>query len=179
MVSLAKTKKYYWDACAWLGLINEESAKHRELEIIWKAAENGQCVIYTSTVSQVEVYKKKCERGDPKPLSDENDKQIAAMFWSGHVKLIQLDANVAESARSLLRAHQCLKKAPDAIHLATALHWNCDVMHTYDGNDLLDLDGKLLRRDGENLEICLPDTTVDGPLFAKNKNLTESEDGEN
>lgn len=174
---MAKTDRFYWDACAWLGLLNNESAKYRELSIIWKRAENGECEILTSTVSQVEVFKKKCEREDPKPLSPENDAAIAVMFEQPHVVLAQLDPIVAESARALLRAHSELKKTPDAIHLATALFHNCDAMHTYDSDNLLGLSGKLKCRNGKLLEICIPDASVDGPLFGRTKNINEREAG--
>ncbi len=174
---MAKTERFYWDACAWLGLLNNESAKHRELAIIWKRAENGECEILTSTVSQVEVFKKKCEREDPKPLSPENDAIIAEMFEQPHVVLAQLDPIVAEKARALLRAHPELKKAPDAIHLATALFHNCEAMHTYDSDNLIGLSGQLNCRNGTPLEICIPDASVDGPLFGKPKDINEREAG--
>lgn len=170
---MPKTKTYYWDACAWLGLINQESKKHRELEIIWKAAENGDCRIITSTLSQVEVFKKRCEDNDPKPLSEEADKEIAGLFQQPHIDLAALDPNIAETARGLRRKHAL--KAPDSIHLATAAYWNCDVMQTYDRDDLLVLDGKVMRRDGKSLAIAIPDATVDGPLFASLKDLSEDE----
>lgn len=161
---------YYWDACAWLGLINQESAKHRELEIIWKAAEDGRCRILTSTLSQVEVFKKRCEDADPKPLSEGSDKEISELFQQPHVTRANLDPVVAEDARRIRRLHGL--KAPDAIHLATALFWNCDAMHTYDSEDLIRLSGAMKRRDGEPLHICIPDETTDGPLFASLKDLS-------
>lgn len=172
---LAKNKRYYWDACAWLGLLNTEYAKHRELEIIWKSAERGECEILTSALSQVEVFKKKCEGQDPKPLSDDNDAAIAGMFQQPHVVLVQLDSIVAENARKLLRQHPELKKAPDAIHLATALYWSCDALHTYDSDNLIGLSGSVICRDGSPLKIHTPDETVDGPLFGGKKDLSEPE----
>jgi predicted nucleic acid-binding protein len=170
---LSKTPIYYWDSCAWLGLLNKEAAKHRELEIIWKAAERGDCLIYTSALSQVEVFKRKCEAGDAKPLSEENDALISEMFKQPHVLRVQLEPIMAEHARSLLRKHPNLKKANDAIHLATALFTNCDAMHTYDNVNLLGLSNLVLKRDGTALEICLPDATVDGPLFSAMKDIHE------
>lgn len=163
---MASGDRFYWDACCWIGLLNQEAEKHRELQVIWKSAERGEYEIITSTVSQVEVFKKKCEKNDPKPLSEENDQQISVMFAQPHVLRVQLTPQIAENARSLLRAHPELKKAPDAIHLATAIYANCKAMHTYDGDNLLGLNGKVTRNDGEPLEICTPDVTVDGPLFA-------------
>ncbi len=173
---MAKGKRYYWDACAWLGLLNTEFAKHRELEIVWKAAERSECEILTSALSQVEVFKKKCEGQDSKPLSEENDQAIAEIFLQPHVTVAQLDAIVAESARALLRKHPELKKAPDAIHLATALFWDCDAMHTYDDENLTVLSGKERCRNGKPLQIHMPDETVYGPLFSGKKNLNDPDD---
>lgn len=170
---VASIRRYYWDACAWLGLINRESKKHRELQIIWNKAKRGDCEIVTSALSQVEVFKKKCEKGDPKPLSEENDKEISDLFRQPYVLRVQLDPIIAEHARSLLRGHPELRKAPDAIHLATALHMNCDSLHTYDDANLVPLTQRIARRDGKLLEICLPDRDADGPLFAAKKDLSE------
>jgi len=172
---LAKTERFYWDACAWLGLLNKESAKHRELEIVWKRAENGDCEILTSALSQVEVFKKKCEGTDPKPLSVEADADISDLFKQPHVIPAQLDPIIAEAARALLRAHPELKKAPDAIHLATALFHNCDAMHTYDSDNLIGLSEMVKCRNGRPLEICIPDASVDGPLFSGRKDISERE----
>lgn len=168
---MAKISQYYWDACAWLGKLNSESSKHIELNLVWGLAERGQCGIVTSTVSQVEVFKKRCESADPKPLSPENDAAISAMFWQPHVTLAALDPIIADNARALLRAYPELKKAPDAIHLATALFWNCDAMHTYDSDNLIGLSLQVTRRDGVPLEICIPDATTYGPLFGQKKDL--------
>lgn len=170
--------RYYWDSCAWLGLINNEAKKHRELSIIWSSAKRGRCEIVTSALSQVEVFKKKCEDDDPRPLSEENDRLISDLFMQDHVVRVQLTPVLAESARSLLRQHKELKKAPDAIHLATALFANCVVMHTYDASNLLPLDGLLNCKNGSALSICLPDTTTDGPLFAHLKDITEKDVGD-
>jgi predicted nucleic acid-binding protein len=170
---MAKTPLIYWDACAWLGLLNKEAAKHRELDIMWQRGRRGEVRILTSALSMVEVFKKKCEGLDAKPLTDETEAEIAALFEEDHVVRVQLEPNVATQARKLLREHLELKKAPDAIHLATALWWNCDEMQTYDHDNLIGLSGKIPRRDGLLLTICMPDATTDGPLFAPQKDLSE------
>ena len=158
-----------------MGLLNKESAKYRELSIIWNLGKNGQCEILTSALSLVEVFKKKCESDDPKPLSVENDQIISEMFEQPHVLRVALDANIAKLARTLLRKYPELKKAPDAIHLATALFTDCDAMHTYDDANLLGLSGQIQCKNGKLLEICLPDSSADGPLFSGRKNLSEEE----
>ena len=69
---------------------------------------------------------------------------------------VQVDHQVAITARRLLRAHPGLKKPPDGIHLATAMLFNLDEMHTFDGENLLSLDGKVMRLDGRPSTIRKP-----------------------
>ena len=145
--------------------MNRETDKYIALRGVWSRAENGSCEILTSVISQVEVFKKKCEKNDAKPLSDTQETEISKMFWQQHVILADLDPIVADNARKLLREHEELQKAPDAIHLATALYWSPDAMHTYDGVNLLGLNGKVKCRDGRSLKIVVPDESVFGPLF--------------
>ncbi len=96
------------------------------------------------------------------------------MFQQPHVVMANVDLVVATKAAELRMQHRELKKTPDAIHLATAMHWNCDAMHTYDKNDLLSLNGKIRRRDGVLLDIETPDRAGLGPLFSQ----ASSEDDE-
>ena len=95
----------------------------------------------------------------------DQDIEISKMFDQEHEVTVQLDTLVAEQARKLLRQHTELGKAADAIHLATALYWDCDEMHTWDQDDLLGLSLKVSRRDGELLKIIVPDELSVGPLF--------------
>ncbi len=89
------------------------------------------------------------------------------MFQQPHVVMTNVDLVVATKAAELRLQHRELKKTPDAIHLATAMQWNCDAMHTYDKDDLLSLNGKIHRRDGALLDIETPDKAGLGPLFSQ------------
>ena len=175
MSEFSNPPKYYWDACAWLGLLNREPDKYAALKSVWEQGERGECTILTSALSRVEVFRKKCEKIDGKPLPLDKDIEILKMFDQEHVVTVQLDSLIAERARNLLREHTELKKAPDAIHLATGLFWDCDEMHTWDQKDLLCLNLKVSRRDGEPLKIIVPDEPSDGPLFDA---AVESEGGQ-
>jgi len=122
---------------------------------VWKQAEKGQIVIYTSFFSFAEVFKAKCE-GKSKPLSDEEDKKIEQFLRQKWIKPILVDERIAIASRRLMRHHSECKKPSDGIHLATALALNVDEMHTFDKSDLLLLDGKINRADGKSLKICPP-----------------------
>lgn len=173
------TPKFYWDACSWIGLINQESAKHRELRLVWERAKRGECDLYTSAYTYLEVVKAKSPASDP--LSqDESDKRIDDVLDQPFVQIVQLDTIVARLARRLRRIYPVeLKQKGDAIHVASAAQVNVDALHTYDGSGptgrskLLDLDGKVPRADGEKLRICMPDSDTDGPLFGGTKDLKD------
>ncbi len=166
---MAKPTRLYWDSCAWLGFLNGEADKKRELEIVYAGARAGQYELWTSTLSMVEVRRLRSEKDDAKPLSESNLKKISDLFAQPFVKPIPLAQDIAEHARELVRNTTGLQKFQDAIHLASALRWDSQVMHTYDNNDLLHLSDKFNCRNGKALRICYPDETTDGPLFSKSK----------
>ena len=166
---MAKPIKLYWDSCAWLGLLNGEPDKKRELDIVYGHAKTGKYEIWTSTLSMVEVRRLESEKGDSKPLSQANLKLIGDIFAQVFVKPTPLDTEIAMRARELFRVTPKLGKFQDAVHLASALKWNVPVLHTYDNDndDLLHLSDQFQCKNGDRLRICYPDETTDGPLFAK------------
>jgi predicted nucleic acid-binding protein len=122
---------------------------------VWKEAENSNTIIYTSFFGFTEVFKAKCE-GQAKPLAEEDDKKIEQLLRQKWIRPLVVDEKIAFAARRLMRAYPECKKPSDGIHLATALSMNVDEMHTFDGSDLLKLDGKIMRADGKPLMICRP-----------------------
>ncbi len=155
-------KRIYWDACAWLGLLNKEADRTADLELVWKKAEHGEVEIWTSAIGVAEVYKMKCE-GKIVELSPEHDAKIDALFDQDFVQVVQVDFEIAKLAKILLRKHDKLKKPSDGIHLATAVYWDLDQFHTYDNDDILGLD--VDRSDGVKLVICKPNMIDGNNLF--------------
>ena len=151
--------RIYWDACAWLGLLNGEQEKRAALEHVWEKAKKGDIQIWTSAFCIAEVYRLKCEK-QWASLCEENDAKIENMFNQDFVRIVQVDIEIAKLAKRLLRFHEKLNKPSDAIHLATAVFWDLDQFHTYDGSDLLGL--SVITNDGRPLNICKPDM-IDGP----------------
>ena len=159
-------RRVYWDSCTFLGLINQEPGKVNECAAVWKEAEHGNVLIYTSFFTFAEVFKIKCE-GSAKPLAEAQDKTIEQLLRQKWIKPMVVDERIGIAARRLMRFHPECKKPSDGIHLATALALNVDEMHTFDGSDLLGLDGKINRADGKPLKICPPSsaTTAQGALL--------------
>lgn len=159
-------RRIYWDACAWIGLLNNEPDKHPPLRIIWEHAQRGQFEIWTSTYSYLEVIEARPPLGEAYP-AEENDKKIHALLEQPFVRRVAVDVEVAKLARNLKRTHHpILSKRSDAIHLATAAFWNLEELHTWDKSDLLPLHEKVNRRDGVPLKILAPGPEVHGALFA-------------
>lgn len=157
--------QYYWDSCAWLGLLNGEQDKRRELEIVFETAKSQAIEIWTSAVALVETNRFKTEDNKNKPLSADNAKTIQNLFAQPFIKIVPVDVEIGNEARRLIRETPNFGNKFDAVHLASAMRWGLPVMHTYDRDDLLALDGKLVNSKGEKLEICYPDRHTDGPLF--------------
>lgn len=146
-------RRVYWDACAFLGLINNEVGRHSACLAVWREAEAGETIIYTSFFTWAEVYKAKCE-GKARPLDEAGDQAIEQVLGQSFIEPVVLDEGIGIAARRLMRAHESCKKASDAIHLATAMRLSVDELHTFDGSDLLGLDKKVMGADGRYLEIC-------------------------
>lgn len=162
---MADIPRYYWDTCGWLGLLNGEEAKLTVLKHLWGLAQKGQCEIWTSTYTYIELVYGHVPHGQPYN-APEDDQRIFDMLEQPFVKRVQLDQEIAKVARRLRREHNSvLKKRADAIHLASAAHYNVTELHTWDGSDLLPLNGIALRRDGSLLPIRKPGIGDDTPLM--------------
>jgi predicted nucleic acid-binding protein len=162
---LANKLAVYWDSCVWLRLINGEPGADL-CESILERAKHGEVAIWTSSLTLAEVFKFKCD--GPKSLPQEQDELFEKYIDSEFVVEVQVDHAVATVSRRLCRKFGPpigpLKKPNDGVHLASAVINNLDEFHTFDADDLLKLDGKVLRQDGTLLKICLPH----GPAIGQN-----------
>lgn len=166
---MANSERVYWDACALLGLVNDEAGRKTELKNVYQQARNVQLEVWTSTISIVEANRLKPEPGNPKPISPDNLSTLDDVFFQPFVKLVALDILISRMVRKLIRETPGLGKKLDAIHLATALFWSLPIMHTYDGSDLLHLDREMKCRDGSYLRILEPSDIGDGGLFDRSR----------
>ena len=148
-------------------MINQESGRVNDCTAVWKAAEKGEFLIYTSFFAFAEVFKVKCD-SPAKPLSEDDDKKIEQFLRQKWIKPVVVDERIGVAARRLMRRHPECKKPSDGVHLATALALNVDEMHTFDGSDLLKLDGKINCANGKPLKICRPSAPApESELFSE------------
>jgi predicted nucleic acid-binding protein len=155
-------RRVYWDSCTFLGLIKEEPERVSDCLVVWRECEENRTLIVTSFFTFTEVIKVKC--GAPaQAISDEDDQRIEQMLRQAWIQPAVLDRAIAIAARRAMRQYPQCKKPSDAIHLATACALNVEEMHTFDGSDLLNLDGKVMRADRQLLTICKPRKAPDPP----------------
>lgn len=158
---MASPRKIYWDACVWIALINGDEPWASRAEALIERARARDFEIWTSTLTLAEVYKKKVN-GKSIAIPESHDRNFEAFVEQDFLVLAQLDETIGKLARRLLRSTS-LNKPNDAIHLATAVYWDLDELHTADRVDLLPLNGKIKRKDGDNLPIVeLPEVTGGG-----------------
>lgn len=152
---MAELPKYYWDACAWIALIQQEAGQFDDLQYVVERARAGTVQIVTSNFTLAEVFKRPCD-GENKGTTIVEDTEFEAFMLQDLVTRVQVDFDIGTLARRLLRAYPSIQKPQDAIHLATALLENVDELHTFDRANLTGLSGKIKRKDGKTLKICAP-----------------------
>jgi len=150
-------KRIYWDSCAWLGLINDEENKWPGCQYVMSLAHKGDVEILASTLVLAEVYKTRCHN-PYKVIAEEKDILLEDYFSENFIIIASVDLKVTIRARQLLRYYsdKGLKKPQDAIHLATAIIHDADEFHTFDGSDLLCLNGIVKTEGGKLLSIQKP-----------------------
>jgi predicted nucleic acid-binding protein len=151
----------------WIALINREPRRFDACKHIIEQAQRGDVELWTSAFTYAEVYKKKCSINTV-GIDVSDDQSFEDYIEQDFVKLIQVDSDVGRAARRLLRAHPSIGKPQDAVHVASALLENVHELHTFDREDLLNLDEKLRCVDGTPLRIRTPPNPPDplsGTLF--------------
>lgn len=155
------TERHYWDTTTWLDLHNEPvTTPLGPCRTLWTAVEKGSIELLFSAITIAEVLIKP-DDGSPRPWKDPND--FDAIFDHERLVMVQIDRTIAERVRSLRRSRKV--KAPDAFHLACAMHYNVDQLISRDAG-LLKAHGAMFRRDGKPLNILTPAEAIGGPLFA-------------
>lgn len=129
----AKYLKYvYWDTSVFLEGFDGTSARQELVAYMLEECTLGRLVIYTSTLSIAEVQYAKSEKAQ-KALSKSTERAIAKLWHPGSkIRLVEVHELICREAAMLSRSalgwgwdtkhpEGFSIKAPDAIHLATAI----------------------------------------------------------
>jgi len=132
-------QRVYWDASVFHAMFGAEAGRVEGCKTIEKQAREGLVQIYTSAVSFVECV---WIKGKPDKFDPSHEKLLSDYFGHKYIRIITCDRVMAEQARQLIWKFPHLRPK-DAIHVASALSQQVDVLHTYDQDDLLKLTGKI------------------------------------
>jgi predicted nucleic acid-binding protein len=140
-------QRVYWDANVFHALFSKEKGRVENCERLYEAAKGGKLTIYTSAITFVEcVWLKGLQR-----LSKEHEAVIQKFFMHHFIEIVNCDRFTGTDARRLLWQFSHLEPK-DAIHVASALSQQVEILHSND-KDLLRLNGKL---GSQQLKICEP-----------------------
>lgn len=128
---MSNPSKVYWDSSVWIALIKGEVVnginRFEVPKMILEDAEKGEVTIYTSRLTIVEVHKKKRHTN----LTQQEDEKIQSDFFKHeYIKKIDVDNWVSQKARDV--AWQYRLAPNDAIHLASAIKVQAEVLHYWD-----------------------------------------------
>ena len=127
---------YYWDACimlAWLQQEKREPGQLAGVNYIAGLVTAGRAALVTSELSKVEILESS--------LPQETTEQLTKLFQRKNIRTWNVDpriTRIAHEIRDYYRQHPkspnaSLYTVPDCIHVATAIYFEVDEMHTFDG----------------------------------------------
>lgn len=156
--------KFYWDAAPLIAWIMDEKRKDPAemagLAEVVDLVEQNKAVVMTSVLWRAEVL--------DSSLNATQRKRLEGAFASQSIIQLSIDDRVMQLASEIRGFHRASKsksaltniRVPDAIHLASAIHYEATEFHTFDGarsgtnkGGLLTLSGNVA---GHRLKICAP-----------------------
>lgn len=148
--------KHYWDSVCFLAWLQNEAGRIDGCRDTLDRASAGQIVIVTSALTVTEVLWSK----EGPRLTEDKAGILNGFFRRSYIKVVNLDRAVAQKAQKHVWNDGI--KPKDSIHLATALHLQCDTLETYDD--------VLLNKSGQfgTLIIQRPQCKAQGSLDLRN-----------
>jgi len=151
----------YWDSCIFIAWLKDEKRPGNEMDGVYECVEDvekGKIRLITSVMTRTEVLEAN--------LTDEVRNKYVNLLKRRNVQSIDQDLRVADLSRKIREYYNEQKKidglpgisSPDAIHLATAVHYRATAFYTFDdgkkgSRGLLSLDGNVA---GFPLAVCKP-----------------------
>lgn len=154
-------------AAPWIAWITNEKRKDPSemdgLAEVVEMVERGSAVLITSVLWRAEVLDLN--------MSKSQRQKLEQIFDGRSFIELSIDGRILDLAAEIRTVQRASKKkdglknirTPDAIHLATAIHYEATEFHTFDGKrsganvgGLLNLDGNVA---GHRLKICVPHAT--------------------
>lgn len=113
-----------WDACVITDFLAGAPRAATHARAIVAAAQRGECQIWTSVFSQVEVaYLNVLDKAGGEEIIEE-------FFRQDYIVSMNLDESSAGRPAKLIRRFGI--KGKDAVHVASAIHWRVPVFETFD-----------------------------------------------
>lgn len=143
---MGELKTLYWDSCVFIAWLKNEPRAESELiglKSCVDAIDRKTHNLATSALSSVEILEAEMPAGA--------EDQLQLFLTKSNIEIWPVDEEVIRLARKIRNHFKQLKtngantkviKVPDAIHLATAIHYEVSELHTFDG-DLLKLNGSV------------------------------------
>src|SRR5437773_1822378 len=121
---MAARKRRYWDSDCFIAWLANEAGKVDDCRGVIKAAERGDLMIVTSSLTIAEVVKLKRHRAVPKADAE----KVRKFFRQPYIVVRELDRFLAESAQEMVWDHGVDPK--DAVHVVTALKAGVEQLDT-------------------------------------------------
>jgi predicted nucleic acid-binding protein len=116
----------YWDSDAFLGWLQAEPGKAELCAGTLRRADQGEILIFTSTLTLAEVL---WMRGAPM-VPQEKAEILRKFFRRSYFRIRNVTRKISEDAQDLVWTQGIRPK--DAIHVATALDGHVNVLETFD-----------------------------------------------
>lgn len=132
----ADPRRVYFDANVLLAYVGNEEGRADTVQTLLDEARRAEIEILTSVLSIAEVAYGAHERDHG--LTEAGEEAIEHLWTpASPIMLVDVSQAVTRNARSMIRRAKVQNlgglRAADAIHLATAHMFGCDVVFTYEG----------------------------------------------
>lgn len=119
---------FYWDACVFITALKEENVIPGGLDAVremMNIVDSRKAGLITSVITFAEILQSKIEK--------QKYDEFAKQFQKRNVNAYDVDVEIATLAGQLRSTYPGKLKTPDAIHVATAIHYRAFKFFTFDG----------------------------------------------